>query len=132
MDKIENINSKQSKSFFGIIMRNESLMIYNKYLSLNHITEPLDEQLFIIDESADIDEILAKAELKRKIQIYLDELNSDDRNILILKYIKDYSNDEIARFLNITQETLRQRLSRARKKIAEKISNSGGKEAIND
>ncbi len=130
MNKIKDINSKQTRSFFGIIMRNEALMIYNKYSAMNHVTESLEDELFIIDETADIDEILAKAELKKEMQGYLNELGDDDSNILILKYIKGYSNEEIANLLNLTQDTVRQRLSRARKKLAN-IINNGRKEVIN-
>ena len=130
MDRIKDINSKQTRSFFGIIMRNEALMIYNKYSAMKHVTESLEDELFIIDEAADIDEILAKAELKKEMQGYLNELGDDDSNILILKYIKGYSNDEIASLMNITQDTARQRLSRARKKLAN-IINNGRKEVIN-
>ena len=45
IDRIKDIKTKQTRSFLGIIMRNESL----------------EEELFIIDESADIEETLAKA-----------------------------------------------------------------------
>lgn len=130
MDKIKDLRTKQTRSFFGIIMRNEALMIYNKYFSKNHVTESIEDELFIIDETADIDEILAKAELKKEMQGYLSELSSDESNILILKYIKDYSNDEIASLLSLTQDTVRQRLSRARKKLANIISNDR-KEVVN-
>lgn len=131
IDKITDIYSKQTRSFFGIIMRNESLMIYNKYSAVNRVTESLHDGLFIVDENSDIDEILAKAELKKEMNIYLKELGNDDSNILILKYIKGYSTNEIADLLSITQEAVRKRLSRARKKLAD-IINDGGKEAINE
>jgi len=131
IDKIDDINSKQAKSFFGIIMRNESLMLHNKYSAMYHVTESLDEGLFIEDENSNVYEILAKAELKKEMKIYLDELSNDDSNVLILKYIKGYSNNEIADLLNITQEAARKRLSRARKKLADIIKDSR-KEAIHD
>ena len=112
-------------------MRNEALLIYNKYSEINHVTESLEDDLFLIDEDADVDEILAKAELKREIQIYLRELCADDSNILILKYVKGYSHHEIAKLLNLTEDAVRQRLSRSRRKLADIISN-GRKEAINE
>jgi RNA polymerase sigma-70 factor (ECF subfamily) len=132
IDRIKDIESKQTRSFLGIIMRNESLMIYNKYSAINHVTESLEDEFFIIDESADVEETLAKAELKREMRIYLKELSDDDSHILILRYIKEYSNDEIARLLGITGDAARQRLLRARKKLADVIIRNGGKEAINE
>lgn len=45
--------------------------------------------------------------------------------VLILKYSQGYSNKEISQILNISEENVRQRISRSRKRLTE-ILNEGG------
>lgn len=118
IDKIGDIDSKRTKSFVSIIMRNEAINIYRKNKVENSVTKPLDETLYIIDEGFEVEEILARTELKREMEFYLDQLNDDDKNIVVLKYVKEYSHQEISEILYISQDAVRQRLSRARKKLA--------------
>ena len=47
------------------------------------------------------------------------------REILKLKYIQEFSNREIADWLNIREDNVRQRLSRARKKFKELLEEGG-------
>lgn len=118
IDKIVNIDSKETKSFVSIIMRNEAINIYRKNKIENRVTKPLGEALYIIEEDSEVEEIFARAELKREMEFYLEELNGDDRNIIILKYVKEYSHQEISKIFNISEDAARQRLFRARRKLA--------------
>ena len=84
-----------------------------------YVTESLDEALYIIiDENANTEEILAKAELNAEIKSCLSELSKDESNLIILKYVKEFSNEEIAKILDVSQDVVRQRLSRVRRKLA--------------
>lgn len=117
--KIGEVNSTQTKSFISIIMRNESINILRKKISASHVTESVDEALYIIiDETANTEEILLKAELRDEVQSYLGKLNKEESNLIILKYAKEYSSEEIAQILGVSQEVVRQRLSRVRRKLA--------------
>lgn len=118
IDKIGDIDSKETKSFVSIIMRNEAINIYRKNKIEFSVTKPLEEALYIIEEDSELEEIFARAELKREMEFYLEELNGDDRNIIILKYVKEYSHQEISKILDISEDTVRQRLFRARRKLA--------------
>lgn len=117
IDKIRDIDSKETKSFVSIIMRNEATNIYRKSKYENSVTKPLEEALYIIEEGSEVAEIFARAELKREMGFYLKELNEDDSNIIILKYVKEYSHQEISKILGISSDVVRQRLFRARKKL---------------
>ena len=118
IDKIDDVTSKQTKSFVSIIMRNESINIYRENKTQNSVTESMEEALYIIVEGSEVEEIFARAELKKEVEFYLEELNEDDRNIIILKYVKEYSHKEISKIINISIDSVRQRLFRARKKLA--------------
>lgn len=119
IEKVGEINSSQTKSFISIIMRNESINILRKRKTVFHVTESMEDALYIIiDETANTEEILLKAELRDEIKAYLSKLNKEESNLIILKYVRDYSNQEIAEILGVSQEVVRQRLSRVRRKLA--------------
>jgi len=116
--KIKDVDSRQTKSFVCIIMRNESINLYRKKKKMEHVTDSFDKTLYIKDENSEVEEIFARAEIKKDIQVYLKELNEEERDLIILKYLKEYSHEEIADILHISQDSVRQRLSRIRKKLA--------------
>lgn len=124
IEKVGEINSSQTKSFISIIMRNESINILRKRKTVLHVTESMEDALYIIiDETANTEEILLKAELRDEIKAYLSKLNKEESNLIILKYVREYSNQEIAEILGVSQEVVRQRLSRVRRKLAALIDN---------
>lgn len=124
MDKIGEVDSSQTKSFLSIIMRNESINLLRKRKTIFHVTDSVDDTLYIIiDEAADTEEILLKAELRDEIKSCLSKLNKEESNLIILKYVQEYSNEEIAGILGVSREAARQRLSRVRRKLAALIIN---------
>ncbi len=119
IDKIGEVNSSRTKSFVSIIMRNESINLLRKRKSIDHVTESADDALYIImDETASTEEIILRSELQDEMKAYLCKLNREENNLIILKYVHEYSNGEIAGILGVSQEVVRQRLSRVRRKLA--------------
>ena len=119
IEKVGEIGSSHTKSFISIIMRNESINILRKRKTILHVTESIEDALYIIiDETANTEEILLKAELRDEMKAYLSKLNKEESNLIILKYAREYSNQEIAEILGVSQEVVRQRLSRVRRKLA--------------
>lgn len=122
IDKIGEINSTKTKSFVSIIMRNESINLLRKIKTSFHVTEPLDDALYIIiDETANTEEILLRSELQDEMKSYLGKLNKEESNLLMLKYVHEYRSEDIADILGVSQEVVRQRLSRVRRKLAAMI-----------
>lgn len=118
--KISNMTEKHIKSYISIIAKNEAINIYNKD---KHVTNLDEEMLYNIeDESEQIDEILGRAELQECIYKYINLLSNDEKNIIILKYIHDQSYDEISDLLDLKNDAARQRVCRAKKKLADMIS----------
>ncbi len=119
IDKIKEVNSSHTKSFISIIMRNESINLLRKRKTAFNVTEFSDEALYIIiDETANTEEIILRTELQDEVKSYLGKLNQEESNLIILKYVHEYSNEEIASILGVSQEVVRQRLSRVRRKLA--------------
>ena len=57
----------------------------------------------------------------------IDELPAKERQALLLSALEELSNAEIASVLNITESSVRSRLFRARRDLAEKLRKEGFK-----
>lgn len=94
-----------------------------KYLSLD---EPLPSsmQLEISSNVPNPEVQAARNEQSEYIQNILNELPEDDRAGIILKYWYDYSYAEIAEVLDTTESAIKSRLFRARRALAELLTNN--------
>jgi RNA polymerase sigma-70 factor, ECF subfamily len=92
-----------------------------KYLSLD---EPLpnDMQLAISSDQISPESQTMNSQRSAYIQALLDDLPPDDRAGIILKYWYDYSYAEIAEVLNTTESAIKSRLFRARRALAEMMT----------
>lgn len=67
-------------------------------------------------------ERLEREEMFGRLRLLLQELSNDDREILALRYAADYSASEIAEYLGINPTAVHMRLSRARQRLAERLT----------
>lgn len=72
----------------------------------------------ISDKNPGLDSHMVKSENKEKVMALLDELNPKDRSAVILRYWYDYSYDEIAKSLSLSNSAVKSRLHRARRDLA--------------
>ncbi len=71
------------------------------------------------------DDELARQEQFAQLRAVLDELAPADREILTLRYAFDYDANTIAEKLNVAVSAVHMRLSRARQRLAERLSTHG-------
>lgn len=70
-------------------------------------------------------EVLEKNELFAQLRAVLEELAPADRDILTLRYALDYDANRIADLLDINVTAVHMRLSRARQRLADRLSSHG-------
>lgn len=70
-------------------------------------------------------ESLEREETFERLRSVLEELSEPDREILSLRYGLDYDANQIAEVLAIRATTVHMRLSRARQRLAEKLTTEG-------
>ncbi len=70
-------------------------------------------------------ELLEREELFEQLRLVLEELAPADREILTLRYALDYDANTIADRLEIAVTAVHMRLSRARQRLAERLSSHG-------
>jgi RNA polymerase sigma-70 factor (ECF subfamily) len=99
-----------------------------KNLCLNFIRDKKNrkEQVYLESKDGELisnnpEEEIEKKDLVEKLQQALSELNIDDREIIILKELENYSYKEIAEILEIPVGSVMSRLFYARKKLSEKV-----------
>ena len=68
---------------------------------------------------------MERNETFKQLRDELDKLAAADREILTLRYALDYSAGEIAEFLEINATAVHMRLSRARQRLAERLTEQG-------
>lgn len=111
-DKVGEISGHKTKSYIVTMVRNTAINLYNQRKRQTAI--PLEDvEYCIATEPMDIAEglnHLARAVLKLPV-IYKD--------VLTLKYVQEFSNEEIAKVLDISEATVRKRLERAKRKLGE-------------
>jgi RNA polymerase sigma-70 factor (ECF subfamily) len=70
-------------------------------------------------------DVLVEKEQFAQVRAFLRELSEPDREILTLRYALDYGTTEIAELLGINTAAVHMRLSRARQRLAERLSAQG-------
>ena len=120
LDKIDKIDCHKTKGFIVTIVENIAIDFYRKRKRENNIS--FDEVEFYIrdikNESNLIINDVEEAILKLPISY---------SSVFRLKYSQGYSNKEISEILKISEENVRQRISRGKKKLAEILAKEAGK-----
>lgn len=125
IDKVnDDIHSNDAKSFIMTITRNTALDYYRKNAKRREVEcfiEDFEENVF-----CDFDEVqAAKLDTENKIVFVIKSMKEKYRDIFMLKYVHGFENEEIAELLHITEETVRQRISRGKKMLEEKLEGMG-------
>lgn len=116
MDKIKGIESRETKRYLITIAKNAAIDLYRKCASRRLHEINFDE----MDHQAGEDTDMTVNEESGIVEI-LKHLPALYRDVLLLKYSNCYSNKEIADVLRISEDTVRQRISRGKKMVKSKI-----------
>ncbi len=117
MDNISDVFSPRTKGYVIIIVRNISLNMLKK----QKLIIDLDEfEEYVSDDLNLEDEVISKL----SFDIIIDEIMNLPviyKDVLYLSYIEDLSIQEISRLINTSNESVKKRLQRGRKKLTENI-----------
>ena len=69
------------------------------------------------------DAICENAEIRKEIKECIDELDSDSQQVINLRFFYDYTYEQIAEHMNININTVKVKLYRAKKRLADKLEN---------
>jgi len=82
---------------------------------------PIDDTELVDDVELGPAETLEKKEIRQRVQRALNELQPEDAMVILLRDLQDIAYEDVARVLNIPVGTVKSRLHRARKELAERL-----------
>lgn len=121
LHKIDEDNHSKTYKFLIVICRNVSLDIIKRKSSLN--LSELHEN--IVDDSKDMDEIIINDETFNRVLKGIKTLIPEYQSVILLKYSHHLTNDEIAKFLEVSTDLVRKRIERAKKQLSNLLSKEG-------
>jgi len=86
---------------------------------------PLEEANEVLSELDDVESPLIRNEERKRLKQVLDELPSEQRETVILRYYSDLTVPEIAEAMNQREGTIKSRLSRALDRLGKILSRDG-------
>ncbi len=125
IDKVnDDINSNDAKGFIMTVTTNTALDFYRKNSKRRDVELFVDE----FDEAVfyDFDEkLISKLDPENRIIAVIKSMKEMYRDILLLKFVHGLENKEIAKLFNLTEEAVRQRISRGKKMLEDKLEGMG-------
>ncbi len=113
--KIENSNEYQRISFLCVVCRNISIDMYknNRKTFDNELSVDNIEERELKANNNPLDIYISNESLRTLID-GIKGLNDTYRDVLMLKYVSECSNEDISNLLSISQPTVRKRLERGK------------------
>lgn len=131
MNQIQDIENSHTQNFLFTIVKNCSIDYVRKRKKEWGQICSLDENI-VLSKDEDLLETICDSESKAFLHNEIGKLKKAYREVLVMKYEKELSDDEIAAALDITSENVRIRMFRARKALSKIIkqdnSQSGNKD----
>ena len=122
-EKLDNIHNKQSIQYWLFrTARNEILGLFRNQANKKLYTDSVDIEDIQIGSDSALTEEIENKELSKLILIELNQMNTDFKEVFVLREYSGLSYKEIAVLLAIDEELVKSRLFKARQKLANRIS----------
>lgn len=120
--KILDLDSPEARNYIYTITKNAALKVRKRQSRHSNNVTFLDYEEFIsIEEDASIDAFRDEYGFSEDIATALKQLNNEDRDLICYYYGAGYSYKEVSELMSINAQTLRKRMERIKKKLAEII-----------
>lgn len=116
LEKINENDCHKTKAFLVIVVENAAIDIYRRRKRESAVSFEEMEPVLAGNEDGGQSNAIIRA---------ICRLPAAYSTVLRLKYSHGYENEEIAAILNISEENVRQRLSRGKKKLAQLLEEEG-------
>lgn len=124
IEKFSAENGNRNESLIVIITRNTAINRYHANQKRAHIS--LDDVYeTTLDVSEDPCDIFLSTESTEELIQKIRALDPLYRDVLLMKYLYNYHDSEIADIMGISQTTVRVRLMRAKKKLSDALKGAG-------
>ncbi|MDD4780222.1 MAG: sigma-70 family RNA polymerase sigma factor [Tissierellia bacterium] len=121
LDRIDESDCRKTRNFLVIICKNVSIDMYNQ--RKKHAEDQLDTNMPYEGESVS-DIVISTASID-ELHKLVGKLNSIYQEVVFLKFIYDFSVEEIANMKNINTKTVQKRIERAKKQLIKLLNKEG-------
>lgn len=125
MDQIMEIEDSHTQNFLFTIVKNCSIDYIRKMKKEWKQICSLDEDIILVDDE-DILEDICDSENRESLYAEIKKLKKAYREVLLMKYAQELSDEEIASELDISTENVRIRIFRARKALSKVMKRNRG------
>lgn len=122
LHKINDVSSHKTRGYIVIIVRTRAINLLNK--QKRYKEEPFND-FEIMDNGISALDTITIEESCNKIISIIKELPKSLSDILYLSVVMENSNSEISKLLNLSNDVVRKRLSRAKAQIRRKLVQEG-------
>jgi len=120
LHKIDDPTSNRTIAFAVTIVKNAALTILARERRF-----PVEEYDETQPDSFDLEESVLSAVSSQQIFEMMEQLGEELRSVFLLRYAYDYSLKEVGKILNISENNAAVRLHRAKKKLAQIVTEKG-------
>ncbi len=114
--------SKFSTWFYRVVSNASLSRLRKKKYATEQFSEKHDE-LIIADTPL---QDLTRSDQQNIIHLLLSGLNPEERKLITLYYLKEFTQDEMTELTGLDKNTIKVKLFRARKKLSEQLNKLGG------
>ncbi|MBW2238598.1 MAG: RNA polymerase sigma factor [Deltaproteobacteria bacterium] len=102
-------------------MRSPSFRRSSEYTSLNEDTGTEDRNVWSGHTKSHIDQTVIRKEMSECVREFIDRLSSDYKTVILLSELEGFKNSEIADILQVSLDTVKIRLHRARARLKKEL-----------
>jgi RNA polymerase sigma-70 factor (ECF subfamily) len=115
--KFDDIKCNKMKGFLVILVRNLAINIYNQRKRRSDLN--MDKLENVTNDDLNPEQYMLKIDNAEWVAQKLAQLNPEYADVLVLRYTYQFTIDEIACLMNLTENNVRVKLCRARKALQE-------------
>lgn len=121
--KIKDLDSDRARNYIYTVTRNAALkQKESAKKDLQHVTYLSEEGFISIEGEPDIDAFRNEYGFSEPVAEALKNLSQEDKDLICYYYGAEYSYREIARIMGCSAATLRKRMERCKRKLAQLLS----------
>lgn len=120
--KIDNIDSRRTKNFIITVTRNVAFTMLKQEKNTDENVRFVESEEFNqIEGEIDVNAFCDKYGFNEKTADILSQIGEIDKDIIVLRFGMGYSCREIAKILNMSEDSVYKRCQRARKSLQESV-----------
>lgn len=126
IDKIDDVSSVSTKSYLNKVLYHTALDYIRKRNRGETVSEWVDEIALSIEDSFEMDRIIAEGSFGGDIGDFVSKLSREDQELIELKFGRDLSNEQIAQYYGVGEAAIKKRWQRAKQRLVRIMKEKGG------